>query len=149
MKFLRSKRGLWLSGLAIILVMFLFRPGAARLKNRLASSLAQGLQRQVEIGSVHVHLLPRPGFDLENFVVHDDPAFSAEPMLRADEVSASLRVLALLRARLEVSRLSLTEPSLNLVRNEQGRWNISTILEHAAATPASAMKPTATATLRL
>jgi hypothetical protein len=136
-KFLRSKRGLWISGFAIILVMFLFRPGAARLKNRLANSLAQGLQRQVEIGSVHVHLLPRPGFDLENFVVHDDPAFSAEPMLRADEVSASLRVLALLRARLEVSRLSLTEPSLNLVRNEQGRWNISTILEHAAATPVS------------
>lgn len=124
-------------GAAIVLALFLFRPGAARLKNRIANSIGGALQRQVEIGSVHVRLLPRPGFELEDFIVHDDPAFSAEPVLRAQEVTASLRVLALLRGRLEVSRLSLTEPSLNLVRNAEGHWNLEAVLEHARQTPAA------------
>jgi len=86
------------------------------------------LQRQVEIGSVRLRLLPQPGFELENFVVHDDPTFSAEPVLRAQEVTAFLRLNSLLRGRLEISRLSLTEPSLNLTRNDDGHWNIEHLL---------------------
>jgi len=132
---LRSKRGACLVGAALVLALFLFRPGAGRLKNRIAGAIGGALQRQVEIGSVHVRLLPRPGFDLEDFVVHDDPAFSAEPLLRAQEVTASLRVLPLLSGRLEVSRLSLTEPSLNLVRNADGHWNLESVLERARQTP--------------
>lgn len=134
MKFFRSRRGAISLGASLLLVLFLFRPGVGRLKSRIANSIGQAIQRQVEIGSVHLHLLPSPGFDLDEFVVHDDPSFGAEPMLRAQEVTASLRLAALLRARLEVSRLSLTEPSLNLVRNDQGHWNIESILEHTAQT---------------
>jgi AsmA family/AsmA-like C-terminal region len=132
--FLRSRRGAIVVCAALLLALFLFRPGAGRLKNRIANTISRALQRQVEIGSVHLHLLPSPGFDLENFVVHDDPNFSAEPVLRAEEVTAALRLTALFRARLEVSRLNLTEPSLNLVRNDQGHWNIESILEHTAQT---------------
>jgi len=132
--FLRSKRGWMLVCAALLLGLFLVRPGAARLKERIAGSIAVALQRQVEIGSVHIRLLPQPGFDLGNFVVHDDPAFSAEPVLRAQEVTAFLRLSSLLRGRLEISRLSLTEPSLNLTRNGEGRWNIENLLEHTAKT---------------
>jgi hypothetical protein len=114
--------------------MFLVRPGASRLKARISNSIGTALQRQVQIGSVQIRLLPRPGFDLENFVVHEDPAFSAEPVLRAQEVSASLRISSLLRGRLEISRLSLTEPSLNLTRNAEGRWNIENLLERTSST---------------
>ncbi len=35
---------------------------------------------------------------------------------------------------MEISRLSLTEPSLNLVRNAAGRWNLETVLERAEQT---------------
>jgi AsmA family/AsmA-like C-terminal region len=84
---------------------------------------------------VRVRLLPQPGFNLENFVVHDDPAFSAEPMLRAGEVTASVRLVSLLRGRLEISKLDLSEPSINLVRNGDGRWNLETLLERAARMP--------------
>ena len=135
MTFLRSRRGVLLVGAAILLGLFLFRPGAGRLKNRITNAIGGALQRQIEVGSVHVRLLPRPGFDLENLVVHDDPAFSAEPVLRAPEVTASVRLLPLLRGHLEVSRLSLTEPSVNLVRNSDGHWNLESLLEHARQTP--------------
>ena len=47
-----------------------------------------------------------------------------------------------LRGRLEIARLSLTEPSLNLVRNSEGRWNLEKLVERAASTPVA---PTAKA----
>jgi hypothetical protein len=119
-------------GIGILLALFLVRPGATRLKVQIASSIGLALQRDVEIDRVRLRLLPQPGFELENFVVHDDPAFSAEPVLRAQEVSAFLRMSSLLRGRLEISRLSLTEPSLNLTRNDNGRWNIEHLLERTA-----------------
>jgi hypothetical protein len=129
---LRSKRGWILAAGAVILALFVVRPGAGRLKTRIENSVGTALQRRVEISYVHIHLLPTPGFDLDGFVVHDDPAFGAEPVLRAQEVTALLRLSSLVRGRMEISRLSLTEPSLNLVRRDDGRWNIENFLERTA-----------------
>lgn len=127
---------------ALILLLFLLRPGASRLKSRIILSMSSAIGRPVDIGSVHVRILPRPGFELENLVVYDDPSFGAEPMLRAGEVTASLRLTSLLRGRLEIARLDLNEPSLNLVRNANGRWNLEMLLERTAHTP---LAPTAKA----
>jgi AsmA family/AsmA-like C-terminal region len=133
--FLRSRRGLLTIGGLLVLGLFLIRPGADRLRTRIVHSISLALGRQVDVASVTLQLLPRPGFELVNFVVHDDAAFSAEPMLRADQVTASLRVSSLLRGRIEIARLTLSEPSLNLVRNSEGHWNLEGLLERAAKTP--------------
>src|SRR5208282_2329435 len=77
---------------------------------------------------------------LETLVIHEDPAFGAEPMLRAPEVTALVRLTSLVRGRLDISRLELTEPSLNLVRREDGRWNWEALLERTERTP---LAPTA------
>ncbi len=135
MKFLRSRRGKVVAGIVLVLALFLVRPGAQRLRTRIVRSISLALGRQVDVGSVTLRLLPQPGFELENFVVHDDPAFGAEPVLQSSDVVALVRVSSLLRGRLEISRLSLTEPSLNLVRNPEGRWNLENLLERAAKTP--------------
>ncbi|HME36825.1 MAG TPA: AsmA family protein [Candidatus Sulfotelmatobacter sp.] len=142
MKLFSSKRRIVAAAALIVLVLFLLRPGASRLKSRIVSSISSGVGRPVDIGSVHLRLLPRPGFDLENLVVYDDPAFGAEPMLRAGEVTADLRLTSLLRGRLEIARLDLTEPSLNLVHAESGRWNLEALLERTARIP---LAPTAKA----
>jgi AsmA-like protein len=134
-KLFSSKRRIAAAAALIVLVLFLLRPGASRLKSRIVSSISSGVGRPVDIGSVHLRLLPRPGFDLDNLVVYDDPAFGAEPMLRAGEVTADLRLTSLLRGRLEISHLDLTEPSLNLVHAENGRWNLEALLERTAHIP--------------
>ncbi len=120
---------------ASLLVLFFLRPGAQHLKARIANSVSRALGRPVEIGSVHVRLLPQPGFDLENLVIYEDPAFGAEPMLRAQEVTALVRLTSLARGRLDIARLELTEPSINLVHREDGRWNLEALLERTARTP--------------
>jgi hypothetical protein len=130
-----SKRRMTAAAALILLLLFLLRPGASRLKSRIISSISAGVGRPVDIGSVHIQLLPRPGFDLENLVVYDDPAFGAEPILRASEVTAALRLTSLVRGRLEIARLDLNEPSLNLVHNETGRWNLEALLERTARIP--------------
>jgi hypothetical protein len=137
-----SKRRVLATSAVLLLVLFLLRPGASRLKSRIASSISSAVGRPVEIGSVHLRLLPRPGFDLENLVVYDDPAFGAEPMLRAGAVTADLRLTSLLRGRMEIARLDLTEPSLNLVHAPNGRWNLEALLERSAHNP---LAPTAKA----
>jgi len=134
-RFLRSTRGIAVCAVIVLGLLFLVRPGANRLKARIVSSISLALGRPVDVASVRVRLLPQPGFELDNFVVHDDPAFGVEPMLRAQQVTASLRLTSLMRGRLEIARLDLTEPSLNLVHGPQGRWNIEALVERAEKNP--------------
>jgi AsmA family/AsmA-like C-terminal region len=140
LKLFLSKRRVLTAAVMILLGLFLVRPGVSRLKARIANSISQAVARPVEIGAVHLRFLPQPGFDLENLVIYEDPAFGAEPMLRAPEVTAVVRLTSLMRARLDVSRLELTEPSLNLVRRADGRWNWEALLERTERTP---LAPTA------
>ena len=130
-----SKRRWAVAAALVLMALFLVRPGASRLKSRIITSLSAAVGRPVDLASVHIRLLPQPGFDLENLVVYDDPAFGSEPILRASAVTADLRLRSLLRGRLEVSKLDLTEPSLNLAHHEGGGWNLQSLLERAARTP--------------
>lgn len=141
MKLFSSKRRVT-AALIVLLALFLIRPGASRLKSRLIRSISASVGRPVDIGAVHIRLLPRPGFDLENLVVYDDPSFEAEPMVRASEVTADLRLMSLLRGKLEISRLDLTEPSLNVAHRQDGRWNLEALVERTAHMP---LAPTAKA----
>ena len=133
-----------LAGAALLLLLLVLPPfiNVNRYRSDVAGAIGRGLGRPVTVGSVRLRLFPQPGFSLSNVAVADDPALSAEPLLRADEVSASLRLSSLWRGRLEIARLSLTDPSLNLVRGENGRWNLQPLLERAARVPAA---PTAKA----
>ena len=139
-KLFSSKRRVVTAAVVILLGLFLMRPGVSRLKARIANSISRAVARPAEIGSVHLRFLPQPGFDLENLVIYEDPAFGAEPMLRAPEVTAVVRLTSLVRGRLDIARLELTEPSLNLVRRGDGRWNWEDLLERTERTP---LAPTA------
>jgi hypothetical protein len=123
--------------LALILIAIFLPPwiNVSRYRARIATSIGNALGRRTTVDSVSLRLLPQPGFDLGGVNIADDPAFGAEPMLHADQVTASLRLSSLWRGRLEIAKLSLKYPSLNLVRAADGRWNVETLLEHASRIP--------------
>ncbi len=123
----RRKIAFGLLAVGLLVWLFFYRPAAGRLQNRILRTISAAVGRPVEISSISLRFFPRPGFDLENFVVYDDASFSAEPMLRASEVTALLRVRSLLQGKVEIARLNLTEPSLNLVESG-GRWNFESLL---------------------
>ena len=131
-------------GIGIGLACVVFIPPLVKLESlrkTIGNSIGAALGRQVSVREVRLRLFPQPGFELRGFVVHDDPAFSAEPMLRADEVTASLRLSSLWRWRPEISSLALKSPagaqswSLNVVRTADGRWNLQSLLARATQTP--------------
>lgn len=130
---LRRLTFLFITVLALILlalaVPFL---NVNRLQRRIARSLAESLGRPVHFDRISLALLPLPGFTIENFVVGEDPAFGAEPFIRANEVRANLRLASLWSRRVEFSRIALTDPSINLVKLPDGRWNLQSILLQAA-----------------
>ncbi|MGI4853131.1 MAG: AsmA family protein [Janthinobacterium lividum] len=104
-----------------------------RYQRRVASAISGALGRPVHFDNITLHLLPIPGLTIANFVVSENPDFGYEPVLRANSVEARLRVSSLWRRRIEVSRISLDSPSINLVRrHDDGRWNLQSILMQAS-----------------
>jgi hypothetical protein len=123
---------------ALLLVTAIVAPPLVslnRLHRRIADSISRAIGRPVRMSSIKLRLLPRPGFEIADFVVEDDPAFGAEPILRSSQVVASVRLFPLWRGRLEIARIAFDEPSVNLVRNREGRWNFNSVLSQAAQIP--------------
>jgi hypothetical protein len=134
------RKGRWMLVVVVIILLAIFVPpfiSLNRLKGRVGATLGDSLGRRVSIGRISLRLVPQPGFDLSDVNIHDDPAFSAEPMLHADKVTATLRLSSLWRRRLEIASLSFQEPSLNLVRNDGGKWNVATLIERAQQIPSA------------
>ena len=123
---------------ALVLPPFI---NVGRYKGRVIDSMSKALGRPVTCDSIELRLLPQPGFYLANVVIGDDPAYSLEPILHAEEVNAYLGVSSLWRGHMEIARLNLNYPSLNLVEREDGSWNLESLLWKAARTQAA---PTAT-----
>jgi hypothetical protein len=121
-----------LAGLAALLVV----PPLVSLNHyqkRITGLMSASLGRPVRLSEVSVRLLPRPAFVLSNVNVEEDPAYGVEPVLHANSVVAPIRLLALWRGKLELSRISVDEASVNLVRAPDGRWNLDSIFGRAAA----------------
>ncbi|MGD0294597.1 MAG: AsmA family protein [Terracidiphilus sp.] len=133
----RKRKWLWLAtaSLAAILAILIVPPflSVSRYKSRITQLISASLGRPVHLSSVEVRLLPRPGFVLNNLSVEEDPAYGAEPMLHANTVIASIRLLSLWRGRLEIDTISVDEASLNLVRSAPGHWNLDSLLRTATA----------------
>ncbi len=123
-----------LCALLVLLLALVLPPllNVNRFRRQTATSMAASLGRPVHMDSLTLSLLPLPALTLTNFVVSEDPAFGAEPVIRANSVRATLRWSSLWRRRVEFSRISLDEASLNLVQRPDGRWNIESILLQAS-----------------
>lgn len=129
--------------LAALVAVFLLQLGASllvrtnRMHSYLVSRLAREFGRPVEVSSFDARLLPTPRLDAFEVTVEEDPAFGNEYFLRAEGLSASLRWTGFLRGRFELGTLSLSRPSLVLVRNAEHRWNLERWLPPAKTQNAS------------
>jgi len=137
---LRRRIALVLSLVLVVLVLAFIPPliNVSRLQRRIAHNISMSIGRPVHFDRLSLTLLPTAGFTLENFVISEDPAFGYEPILRADEVHARLRLSSLWRGHPEFSTISFSEPtSVNLVHLPDGRWNIQSLLFQASHIPAA------------
>ena len=120
----------WKPALAIVLSVIALQAGVSllvrthRVHSYLVVHLERAFGRQVEVETFNARILPRPQLDANGITVGEDPSFGHEYFLRAERLSAGLRWMGLLRGHFEFGTMSLAKPSLILVHNPEGRWNL-------------------------
>jgi hypothetical protein len=140
----RRRLVLALAVLGLLLAVVFVPPfiSVGRYKGRIVRLISASLGRPVHLASAQLRLLPRPGFVLYDLSVEEDPAFGSEPILHANTVTASIRLFSLWRG-LQISRISVDEASLNLVRNQEGHWNVESLFRSASHPAGNAVGQTA------
>lgn len=127
---MKMLRKWWKPALALVILLIALQAGVSllarthRVHAYLVGRLERAFGRPVEVGSFDVRLLPSLQLNAERVTVGEDPAFGYEYFLRAEHLSAGLRWMGLLRGHFEFGTMSLSKPSLVLVRNAEGRWNL-------------------------
>lgn len=115
-------------------------------RGQIQAELQKRLGRTVELGDMSFSLIP-PAFEVQNAVIGDNPQFSNDnrPFAAADKLKVRVAFWPLLSRKLDVKSLELDHPKIELVRNQQGIWNFSTLGQPAApaSTPQSSSTPTA------
>jgi uncharacterized protein involved in outer membrane biogenesis len=120
----------WKLALSIAALLMAAQLGASFLARErsvhkyLVAHLERAFGRSVEVRQFNILLLPSLVLDAEQVSIGEDPAFGDEYFLRAEHLTAGLRWSGLLRGHFEFGTLSLSRPSLNLARNEEGEWNL-------------------------
>jgi len=125
---------LWIANAAIS-----FAVQHTALNRRITSRLVSVFGRPVEVGSYDFSLWGRPTLEAYSVVVGEDSRFGREYFLRAESITLRLRWQSLLRGHLEFGAISLNRPSLNLVRNLDGDWNLAEWLPRFSSAPGSAI----------
>jgi uncharacterized protein involved in outer membrane biogenesis len=138
---MKTRRKWWKPALAIFVLLIALQAAVSliarthRVHAYLVARLERAFGRPVEVGSFNVRILPSPQLHANGVTVGEDTAFGYEYFLRAESMSAGLRWMGLLRGHFEFGTLSLSKPSLILVRNGEGRWNLERWLPPAKANP--------------
>lgn len=118
------------------------------LNRALTRRLEAAFGRPVDVAHYSFSMLAGPRLEADRVTVAEDPRFGNEYFLRADSLTIGLRWSALLRGRVEFGPVSLSGPSLNLVRLPDGEWNLESWLPRPRGNLPAAPAP-ARASLRL
>ena len=111
---------LWLASIGISLLI-----RHSPLQRKFTAHLEAAFGRPVEVGGYDFSLWDGPSLEAHSVRVAEDERFGHEYFLYADSISVRLRWESLLRGHIELGTLSLSHPSLNLVRDSAGDWNLA------------------------
>ena len=98
-----------------------------RIQAYIATNAAATLGRPVKFSSVSLRVLPLPAVELHDLEVAEDPKFGTAPFLKLQTGRIRVRLLPLLRGRVELGDIVLAKPVITVIQAADGRLNISTL----------------------
>jgi len=108
-----------------------------RYRGSIQSELERRLDRKVTLGPMHLSLLP-PRFQVQNIAIAEDPKFpNPKPFVQADQLDVSVKLMPLFSKSIEIDSLKLQRPTVELVKNQSGVWNFSSLGANAPKTSGS------------
>ena len=135
---MKSKKGLkiLLTIVAAIVVLLLLVSVVAKIiltKEKLLSLLVpeieQALNRKVEIDDISLSIFGGLGVDIKGMRIFNPPEFAEEEFLKFDQLLVRVKFWPLLRKRIEVKKLILKSPLINLEKNREGVSNFDDLLK--------------------
>lgn len=106
-------------------ILFLQLFNAQQLSERITYQLQKQLNRPVKISSIHMKFLNV--IELKGFYILDTVGEPGKPLVAADSVTLAFDILPLLEKKLVIHEVTLNAPRFNLVRTQEGRYNVSDI----------------------
>jgi uncharacterized protein involved in outer membrane biogenesis len=102
---------------------------ANRYRSQIEGSLRSKFGRDVHLGEMSASFIPL-GFRIQHAVISEDPAFGADrPFAVIDTLYVQPRILPLLRGSVSIHSLQLGGPQLELIRDDKGAWNFTSMLD--------------------
>ncbi len=103
---------------------------------QIESQLSETLGRQVKVGNLSLSILSG-GVGADQLSIADDPKFSNAPFIKAKSLRVGVELLPLIfHKQLNVTELVIDEPEIVLLRNQDGRWNFSSLFNSDKSKPA-------------
>ena len=127
-------RAVLVAALAVV-VLGLIAPfiDGTRFSGKLRSALETSLGRSVEFQSVHFTVFSGPGFSLDGVTIGEDPRYGLEPFAYVPTLEARVRLDKLLLGQFRLASIRLVDPSLNLVKRNDGTWNVVEMVNRLSA----------------
>jgi AsmA protein len=130
-----------LGALVLILLAIPLFINANSFRPTIESQLTEALGRKVQVGNLSLSIFSG-SLTADDFSIADDPNFSTKPFLTAKSFHVGVEVWPLITSKtMNVTSLTIEKPELNLVRNQQGRWNFSTLGSGSSAPASQAKSP--------
>jgi len=135
---MKSRKGLKIligvvAGVIILLIAASFAAKIIFTKEKLMSMLIPrveaALQREVEIGDISVSIWGGLGADVKEMRVLNQPGFVHEELFKFDQLSIRVKFWPLLRKRIEIKKLILENPWINLEKGKKGVSNFADLVE--------------------
>jgi AsmA protein len=130
-----------LIAVGVLIVILLALPlfiNANSFRPTIEERLSAALGRKVQVGDLSLSLFSG-SLKASNLSIDDDPAFGSKPFLTAKSFKVGVEMLPLITSKtLNITDLEIENPEVILIRNQQGKWNLSTLGGNTAAQPKAA-----------
>ena len=115
---------------AAVILLLLLAPlfvNANSFRPQIEGRLSSALGRRVTLGNLSFSLFSG-SLVADNIAIADDAAYSTAPFIQAKSLHVGIQVAPLLFHRqLEVTRLTIDSPTIQLIHGESGKWNFSSL----------------------
>jgi uncharacterized protein involved in outer membrane biogenesis len=119
--------GIVVAAIVVILAVALSMIDLNKYRPKIQSELQSKLNRPVTLGTLHLRLLPL-SVRIEGVTIGEAAAFdSPQPFAKANEVYVSVGLFSLMSGNPNIKAVELTRPQIEVIRNQQGVWNFSSI----------------------
>ncbi len=109
----------------VVWILFIRVFNAQQLSERITYQLQKQLNRPVKISAINLKFLNV--VELKGFYILDTVGEPGKPLVAADSVTLAFDILPLIEKKLVVHEVTLNAPRFNLVRTQEGVYNISNI----------------------